>query len=236
MAAKYPRRHVCRPRPTRSLAALGVVALLVLPTRASAQLHWAVGVDAGPMKRFVTDRPPSGADAGLGGIVQLRADVAVIPLVHVGTYIAHDVSPISAMPARQITEGGLTTRVTVPFGSHRLRAWIFAGFGYAGAYEPSYRTTQVAGQPPAVLDVEVGGAGGAFFEVPAGVGVAYKLTRPWEIIAELGTRIGFGFRGSLYDTSLGRGATSGSGAARSVAVAGDDSAALFLALGVALDF
>jgi hypothetical protein len=65
--------------------------------------------------------------------------------------------------------------------------------GYARTYEPSYPVT--AGNESTVL---VGGRGGGLAEGRLGLGLGYRVTRSWEIFAELGGRVGLAFSGSMY--------------------------------------
>lgn len=115
------------------------------------------------MKRFTTD-------AGFGPTAQLMGHVALLPLARVGGYIGHDVSSL-AKSARNITFGGLRVKGMLPFRGD-IRAWIFAGFGYAGVHQ-----------------------GGGFFDVPFGVGASYTFFKPWQVLVELGGRAGFGHSG-----------------------------------------
>jgi hypothetical protein len=181
-----------------------VVLGLALPYReAAAQLHWDASAQVGGMKRFLADRPSGGQDAGFGPMGQLAAHVALLPLVHVGGYFGHDISPlpIGDGTARDLTFGGVRAKGMLPFVRGAVRAWVFAGFGYAGVYQRSYGSTFEKPNPLGGTEARSGrveGAGGGFFEVPFGIGASYKLYKPWEICAELGGRVGFGQTGSVY--------------------------------------
>ncbi len=222
-----------------------VSCFLCIASPAAAQTHWDIGAEAGAMRRVLSQRPaqpnegPPGHDAGFGPVGELHLHLAVLPMLRVGAYITHDVSPISGQPARQTTSGGLRVKLTPPFPSGRWRAWAFAGFGYAGVYGPSYHTTlllsQSQGGTPSATDALVDGAGGGYFEVPVGVGIGYLVKKPWQVTLELGTRFGFGFNGSLYDTTNGRGATAPGYSPVGVDVPGEDTFALYLSAGLSLD-
>ena len=168
---------------------------------AQAQLHWDASAQLGVMKRFLADRPAGTDDVGFGPTGQLTAHVALLPLVHVGGYFGHDISPLPGDgSARNITFGGLRAKGMIPWVRGTMRAWLFAGFGYAGVYSPSYGTTLVEGGGGAERrQVRVQGSGGGFFDVPFGIGASYKLFPPWELCAELGARAGFGHDGSVYE-------------------------------------
>ena len=181
---------------------LAFAASMFAPRQAHAQLHWDASVQVGAMKRLLVERPPGGGDAGFGPTGQVTAHVALLPLVHVGGYLAHDISPLPGdAAARNITSGGVRAKAGLPFGS-KWRAWGFVGFGYAGVYSQSYdsRLSIASGDgSTATRDVHVHGAGGSFFDLPFGIGASYKLRKPWALSAELGARAGFGHTGSVYE-------------------------------------
>lgn len=209
--------------------------MLLVPTEAYAQLHWDVGGEAGVMKRFLTSRDTGQADAGFGPVFQLQGHVAILPLLRAGAYLAHDISPVTGIAARQITSAGIHLRLSSPWPRDPWRSWVYAGIGYAGVYAPSYRTTLHLSADPSQpgTDANVQGAGGGFLEVPLGLGVAYRLRRPWELMAELGTRIGFAFSGSVY--SSGALAFPVGNPTQQIVPSGNDSVSLLLSLGINLE-
>jgi hypothetical protein len=145
---------------------------------AIAQVRWDVGAEAGVMQRF-TDRA-LGAPAPLPGPVgQVHAHVAVIPMLRLGVYLAHDISPAAGLPAREITEAGVRAKLSPPLFAAPWHAWAFLGAGYARTYEPSH--------PGA--GVFVPGAEGGILDAPLGVALGYRLDRTWEPFVELGVRI-----------------------------------------------
>lgn len=171
----------------------------LFPRASHAQLHWDAALQAGVEKRFL-DRPDGGPNAGFGPIAQVSVHVALIPLVRVGGYFGHHVSPTDGIAStRQVTFGGLRFKGMVPWVRGSARAWIFSGFGYSGAYAPSYRGPTPTILIPGATPYRVEGAGGSFFEVPFGIGASYKVYKPWELFAELGGRAGFGHSGTLYE-------------------------------------
>jgi hypothetical protein len=194
---------VARSRPLPLVLLFFGLACFFTPHRAVAQVHWDVGAEAGVMKRILTRPSTNDPDGGFGPVIEIHGHVAVLPMLRVGLYLGHDIAPVSGEAARQITYGGLRVKFTPPLLRDPWRTWVFAGFGYAGVYGPSYHTTlQLShdqSQPTMPTDTLVEGAGGGYFEVPLGVGAAYRLRRPWELTAELGARLGFGFTGNLYN-------------------------------------
>jgi hypothetical protein len=190
------------------LTALVAFALLLLTQPANAQLHWDASAEAGVMKRFLSSKPPGGGDAGFGPVVEIHGHIALLPLLRLGAYVAHDIAPMPGdVAALQITSFGARVKGTSPWPLDPWHIWAFAGLGYAGVYGPSYSTRVGAPQ----TDVSVAGAGGGFFELPFGVGISYKLRRPWHVMAELSGRGGFGFSGSVFDLGAGRTGTPQSG-------------------------
>jgi len=150
------------------------------------------------MQRITTGSDPAGATVYPGPIAELHAHVALAPMLRLGAYVSHDISPAADIPARQMTEAGLRAKVSPPLFSNPWRAWAFVGFGYARTYAPSYHTSVLFMGDAGPSDVLVSGVGGGFFDIPLGVGVGYKLGGPWVPFVELGGHIGFGFSGDMY--------------------------------------
>jgi hypothetical protein len=115
----------------------------------------------------------------------------------VGAYVSHDIMPIPGdASALRITSVGVRAKVTSPVPLDPWRVYAFAGFGYAGVYGPSFHHGVDVGGTK--VDALATGAGGGFFEVPVGIGAAYKVWGMWHLTAELAGRFGFGFAGSVY--------------------------------------
>ena len=193
---------VCRFRVVVVAVAV-IAALLFHAAPAAAQLHWDASAQVGAMKRELGSRPSGGRDAGFGPVAELEAHVALIPLVRLGAYVGHDISPIYGdSSARDLTWGGLHAKIMSPWPRGKLRAWLFTGFGYAGVYARSTAAPRIypgpAGVPAVSSDAVVQGSHGGFFDVPFGIGASYKLRKPFELCAELGMHAGFGFRGRVY--------------------------------------
>lgn len=207
-------------RASLPVAGLSLVVVLSLAQPAAAQLHLDASAQVGVMKRFLSDTPPGGPDAGFGPAAQLSAHVALFPLVRVGAYVGHDISPMGgSLSARDLTWGGIRAKIMSPWPRGATRAYLFGGFGYDGMYA---RSSRVNGQLRE-------GAGGGFFEVPFGVGVTYTFWKPFALVAELGGKVGFGEHGSAYDLP----ARGGPGSAP--LPAGSDRFAVGLTVGILLD-
>lgn len=171
---------------------IGIVAVacaLLLPRESTAQLHWDAAAQVGVNKRFVGNA----ADPGFGPIGQVSGHVALLPLMRVGGYFGHEMSPESAdaAPLTQITFGGVRVKGMLPWVRGTFRAWVFTGFGYARIYAPSYAIEKTT--------VRLQGEGGGFFNVPVGLGASYTFFKPWALCAELGGRVGFGHTGKVYE-------------------------------------
>ncbi len=179
------------------------LALVAVAAPARAQLHWDATAEAGAMKRFLGKRPRGASDAGIGPAGELHGHVALLPLLRVGAYLGHDISPQPGdTSALQITSFGVRAKVSSPLPVDPWRVWLFVGFGYAGVYGPSFHTSiDTAGTRTPTLAT---GAGGGFFELPFGVGASYKIRRPWHLTAELSGRATFGYSGSVFDVDNGR--------------------------------
>jgi hypothetical protein len=227
--------------PRRLAIACGLVVLAVTlfhARRAEAQVHWDIGVQGGVNKRFLSGGP---SEAGFGPMAQLQAHVALLPLVRVGGYAGWEHSPLDGDKApRNMFGGGLRVKVMSPWPRGDVRLWLFVGFGFQGVYAQSYRTTVLTevtpGSPTSGLapaPALVHGSGGRYFEVPFGIGVSYKLRKPFELFGELGSKVGFASSGSTYDDGptvsiAGRPDANGT-------VAGQDRFSIGLSLGLLID-
>lgn len=223
----------------RCVTLLAFACVLAVPRLASAQVHWDASVQLGAMKRFLVARPPGADDAGFGPTGQLAAHLALLPLVHAGVYVGHDISPLpDPAAARNITFMGARGKVALPMTGH-LRAYGFLGFGVAIVAQRGF---DYGGFPflrpdgtTVRKDARVESAGGHFFEVPFGLGVSYKLRKPWELCAELGARVGLGHSGSVYDELRAAQVKSPGEVDQHLTSFGVDRFALGLTVGVMLD-
>jgi hypothetical protein len=169
------------------------------------------------MQRFTTSAAPGAPSPIPGPTGELRVHLAILPMLRLGPYLAHEIGLQSSGPAREITEGGLRARLSPPLLSLPWRTWVFVGVGYARAYEPSHSFGTSGAFVP--------GEGGGFLETRVGLGLGYRLRRAWELFAELGGRIGLVFAGSLYEPG---------GCGCGEPYEGKDSFALSLSLGLSL--
>lgn len=223
----------------RCAAVLAFAIAILFPRISAAQLHWDASVQLGGMKRFLVERAPGTDDVGIGPTGQIAAHLALLPLVGAGVYVGHDISPLpDPAAARNITFMGARAKVGLPM-SGSFRAYGFAGFGLALVTQQGF---DYAGFPyvgPAGTtirkDATVESAGGHFFEVPFGLGVSYKLRKPWELCAELGARVGFAHSGSVYDELRGAQVKAPGEVDQNLTSAGIDRFALGLTAGVMLD-
>ena len=213
-----------------SLVALGAAAVaagLVVPSPARAQVNSDLGLSVGGSKRFTT-----GAEAGnpgFGPVFQLQGHLAIFPMVRVGLYAAADISPMSGFGGRQFYVGGLHIKLTPPLLSAPWKTYAFTGFGAGYARQDSYPGPGLAlsGQP---VTVPYDSTDGALFEVPVGVGLAYRMRAPWEVFVELAGRFGVAFLGRLYDPN--NTAQSNQPGGPSGPFLGQDTVALTLSAGV----
>jgi hypothetical protein len=223
----------------RCVALLAFAFVLAFPSLASAQVHWDASVQLGGMKRFLAARPTGTDDVGIGPVGQIAAHLALLPLVHAGVYVGHDISPMpDPAAARNITFMGARGKVQLPLTTD-LKGYGFLGFGFALVTQQAFDFPGFpyvsAGGGTVRKDATVDSAGGHFFEVPFGLGVAYKLRKPWELCAELGARVGFAHAGSVYDELRGPQVKAAGEVDQNLTSAGIDRFALGLTVGVMLD-
>jgi hypothetical protein len=170
------------------------------------------------MQGIRTGAQPGAVSPEPGPFAELRAHVALLPMLRLGPYVLHDIVLQSGAPAREITEAGLRVKLSPPLLAPPWRTWVFVGLGYARAYEPSHLPAGGTGE-------FVPGQGGGSLDARLGVGLGYRVDRNWELFAELGGEAGIFFTGSLYDPGA-----CGCGEP----YAGKDSFALSLSLGLSL--
>jgi hypothetical protein len=198
-----------------------LVGVLAQPRQAWGQLHWDAGFELGVMDRVTAGRDLTAPAPTFGPAAEVHAHVALVPMVRVGAYVAEDISPLRGLPAREITEAGLRAKVSPPLLSGPWRSWVFLGLGYARAYAPGHGEVAPGSTPP--TEAHVPGAVGGVLDLPVGVGIGYRLRRPWQLFAELEGRVGLAFWGPLYQRAAGE------------PYGGQDSFAVSLSVGVSLD-
>jgi hypothetical protein len=159
-----------------------------------AQVHWDVGAELGVMERIAPDRAAGVPLPSPGPVGEVHVDVALLPMLRLGPYLAHDISP--GAPDRQTTEGGLRAKLTPPLLPQPWRAWAFLGFGFARSYRPSHwlEPTPFGGSGG-----EVAGEEGESLDATLGLGLGVKVRAPWTLFAELEGQSGFLFWGDMYD-------------------------------------
>ena len=122
-----------------------------------------------------------------GPVGEVRAHVALVPMLRLGPYVAHDIGLLSGAPARGITEAG-AARQGVASAAHPVRG----GAGRSSVSGTPARTSRATAWTGGgrLRPREAGG----FLETRVGLGVGYRFDRSWEVFAELGGRIGLALR------------------------------------------
>ena len=180
-------------------------------------MRWDAGASVGVMQHFMTGAAPGAATPLPGPVGEVRAHLALLPMLRLGPYLEHDVAFLSGAPAREVTEAGLRAKVSPPLLALPWRTWAFLGVGYARAYEPSHSLSGSSDFVP--------GQGGGSLDIRVGLGLGYRVQRTLELFLELGGQFGVFFTGSMYDRD-------GCGCAEPFQ--GKDSFALSLSLGLSL--
>jgi len=226
---------------------LFLLAFLVSPRRAEAQLHWDASVQAGGSARLFTNNA-GGLPGSLGPVFGLEADVALLPLLRIGLYGDYEYADTTEPSPSSVVSFGARVKVMLPGDRNRVHWWLFTGFGAVDWTAPSYvlsdQTSQAASGATAATTVPQ--ASGYFFEVPIGVGMGWRVARPWEIVAELQGRIGFDMNGSYFtqnggysdpDTGGGLGPTrpTNSNLGTGSIPTGNDVLAVLLTVGIGFD-
>jgi hypothetical protein len=192
------------------VASMGAAAVVSRPRDAHAQLRWDAGVQAGVTKRFTSGGDAAAPAPGFGPTFGVQGHVALVPMVRLGLYLDGELSPASPESPRTFWAGGLHTRITPPLLGGAWRLWLYAGAGYAYTYS-----------------VELHAPGG-MVDLPVGLGVGRKINGTWLVYAELGTRFGLGFQGSMY-------ARPSAAAPSASPFLGQDSFALSASVGISLE-
>jgi hypothetical protein len=133
-----------------------------------------------------------------GPVAEVHGHVALLPMVRVGAYASEDLSEVMGRPPRHFTEAGFRVKVTPPVIAAPWRVWAFAGLGYTGSYQPSYRASPVDVSASGAAS-RVAGAAGGILDLPFGAGVGVRVRRPWVFTVELMGRVGLAFTGAMYD-------------------------------------
>ena len=210
------------------LATALALATLGAARDAQSQLRGDLGAYGGVSQRVISH--PAGGAAVAGPIVGLEGHLALMPMLRAGAYLHGELAPTDdAVATKKMLAGGLRFKFVPPWPRGDFRAWLGAGLGYVGASSAQYSQQLQAGT------VSVDAAGGGYVEVPVALGVSYRVQRPLVLFAELTTRFGFAFGGSLYGDGGTRGAKTAQGAPVGIASTGTDVFAAGFALGVGFD-
>jgi hypothetical protein len=121
------------------------------------------------------------------------AHVALLPMLRLGPYLAHDI--VLGKAERQTTEAGLRAKLTLPILARPWRTWAFLGLGFARSYRPSHILAPTSTEPGG----EVGGEEGGFVDATLGAGMGVRIRGTWLMFAELAAHSGFVFWGGMYD-------------------------------------
>jgi hypothetical protein len=162
-----------------------LLSVLGMTAQAQAQIHWDSSAEVGVEKRFLRARPPATSDAGFGPVARVGVHFALLPLVRVGGYGSFSFSPVSNAAGRFFYGGGLEFRLVPPIRLPSIHAYVFTGIGYMGVRAGARDSAPVAG--------------GSCIDVPLGFAMSYRVRKPVELGAALGTRFSGACRGSLYD-------------------------------------
>ncbi len=212
------------------LPASAALAVGLQAAPAAAQVNKDLGLSVGAMKRFTTGAETS--DEGFGPVAQLQAHVALFPMIRAGLYVAYDHNSIPNAGQRNYVTGGLHLKLTPPLLSSPWKLYFAAGFGGGYAEADSYVGPTGASPPTTPYGQLTGG----LLEVPLAIGLARKLSGPWELFVELGGRFGVAFFGGIYDTenTAQASTTIPNSQLPSAGYTGQDSFALSLSVGVSL--
>ena len=204
--------------------------------------HYDIGFGIGPSKRFLGNKPDGGDDSAFGGMAQLNADVALLPLLRVGVYGGFELSPPPTGDVKEMFPFGGRVTFTPPLPSDRLKLGLFIGLGYTVVYTHSVNETIPLQNSQGTLvntPALLAGVSGSFLEVPLGARLSYHVRKSWDVFAELRGSIGFGFGATLYnfDDDGGRPGQTliGKGVATGTDNDGQDSFGLALLFGVQFD-
>jgi hypothetical protein len=187
------------PLPYIVASVIGVtVTVTAYAVPAYAQLHWDVGAEAAVEKRFLRDTPAEGTgDASFGPLVRVTTHVAFFPLARLGLYGSLGFSPVSGGSLRTQVGGGMDIRLTPPLslGLRNFKPFLFLGAGYIRTVTPGYTVRLPAGEARTSL------ASGGCLDIPIGLGATYRVRKPFEVGAVLGTRFAALCGGDTYATA-----------------------------------
>jgi hypothetical protein len=171
---------------------------------AHAQLRWDGNVQAGVAGRLFGNNA-GGVPGSVGPVVAVAGDIAIVPLLRLGAYLGYEYADTGEQSSPSIVSFGTRVKLMIPGYRRNIHWWLFTGFGAAVLEAPGYTEPfTLPGTSANTLDVPT--ASGYFFEIPVGIGMGWRVRKPWEIVAELQGRVGFGQGGSYFtDNGTGQG-------------------------------
>lgn len=200
MSGRAPNLRMARPV-AYSLLVWGMFGASV----ARAQVHWDASLALSATKRVLSERPHRGSDALPGPMVELRGEMALLPMVRVGGYVGHDVANVPSGPTRFHTSAGLRSQVVLPFVRTRgVIPYVALGMGGTHLLASGAQLSQSGFSTHAFV----------------GLGSLFPVRGPWALFVEMAPRWGFSFWGDAYGPDRLGG--------------GKDTLALLLTVGVSL--
>lgn len=185
------------------LAIPAFLSVLLAAPSARAQLRWDASLQAGGAGRFFSGSSQvSGLSGSVGPLVGLEGDIALLPLLRVGAYVDYEYADTGEPTPPSAVSFGARAKVMIPGYRSNVHWWLFTGFGGVVLDAPGYTQPVVA---PNADTAVVAPAMGYFMEIPVGLGMGWRVRKPWEVVAELQGRFGFDMSGS-YFTDDGSGA------------------------------
>ena len=128
-----------------------LLAVMFFTSTALAQIHWDAGVHGGASERILAGAKGVGPATALPGpTFGVQGHIALIPFVRVGVYGSFEMSSIdgASAPARNFYAVGAQAKVLSPWPRGDVRIFATLGFGYVGAYAPSFTRTKPPGVGP----------------------------------------------------------------------------------------
>jgi hypothetical protein len=213
--------------------------LLSAPRAAEAQVHWDASLQAGGSGRIFSN---GGLPGSIGPVVGVEGDVALIPLLRLGIYGDYEYADTTEPKFSSVVSFGGRLKLMLPGNRNNVHWWLFTGIGAVVWEAPAYTTpdpTSSTGFTTATA------TNGYFAEIPLGIGMGWRVRRPWEVVAELQGRFGFDMNGNYFgqDPSYTDADGTSPGPCRPTATAGGapciatgtDVFAVMLTVGIGLD-
>jgi hypothetical protein len=171
-------------------SAIGALSLLCA-TDVKAQLNSDFGARVGVEKRFLTGRSSAARDATFGPELRLDQHFALLPLVRAGFYGGYSLSLQNASLRHQLAVGA-HVRGFVPLAIPSLKLHLGVGVGLL------HVLSNVS-----VSDVSKLRHGNCL-DVPIDFGVQYRIRKPFDIGAQVGTRFAAFCGGQAYSSGQGK--------------------------------